>query len=98
MTTTVTVDDDVRRKLKKLAAVLDVTQGEVIERALRLYEDQVLHRESRSKTARKVLDALTEASSKVRRSDPEWARVSRTIENAARSIEEFAGARWGKEF
>lgn len=97
MTTTVTVDDDTRKKLKRLAAVLDATQGEVIERALRLYEDQVLGRRSRRKISRRVVKALTEASLKIRRSDLEWARISKTIDSAAVSVEEFVAASWGKE-
>lgn len=98
MTTTVTVDDDVRKKLKRLAAVLDATQGEVIERALRLYEEQVMGQRSKRKISRSVLEALKEASSKIRHSDPKWARISRTIEDTSVSLEEFVAASWGKEF
>ncbi len=95
--TTVTVRDELRRKLKRLAAMLDVTQGEVIERALRVYEGQILRgRPSRrARASGKVLDAMEEAASKIRRSDPEWARISRTIERAAVSIDEFTAEGWG---
>jgi len=97
LTTTVTVDDDIRKKLKRLAAVLDATQGEVIERALRLYEEQVMRQRSQRKISRSVLEALKEASLRIRRSDPKWARTSRTIETSSVSLEEFIAASWGKE-
>jgi len=97
LTTTVTVDDDIRRKLKRLAAVLDATQGEVIEKALTLYEDQVLGQRAQRKVPARVLEAMKEASAKVRRSDPEWARNSRRIETAAISVEESISAAWGRE-
>ncbi len=76
---------------------MDVTQGEVIERALRVYEGQILRgRPSRrARASGKVLDAMEEAASKIRRSDPEWARISRTIERAAVSIDEFTAEGWG---
>ena len=97
MTTTVTVDDEIRRKLKRLAAVLDATQGEVIERALSLYEDQVLGQRSKRRTPKRVLEALKQASSKIRQSDPEWARISQKVEDATVSIEESISTAWGRE-
>ena len=97
MTTTVTVHDETRKKLKRLAAMLDATQGEVIERALGLYEEQVLGQRPRRMISKRVLGALTEAASKIRRSDPEWARISRTIESAAISLDEFVANSWGRE-
>ena len=97
MTTSVTVHDDIRRKLKRLAAMLDITQAEVIERALILYEDQVSSQRSQRKASKRILEALKDASSKIRRSDPEWRRISRTIDAGAASLEKIIAASWGKE-
>ncbi len=97
LTTTVTVGDELRRRLKRLAAMLDATQGEVIERALRVYEGQVLRGRPSRRASGRVLDAMEQAASKIRRSDPEWARISRTIERAAVSIDEFVAESWGRE-
>ncbi len=94
LTTTVTVRDELRRKLKRLAAMLDATQGEVIERALRVFEGQVLRGRLGRRASGKVLDAMEEAAAKIRRSDPEWARISRTMERAAVSIDEFTAEGW----
>ncbi len=41
MPSSVTVDDELRRKLKKLAAELDTTQGEIISQAVKLYEKEL---------------------------------------------------------
>ena len=41
MPSSVTVDDKLRKKLKKLAAELDTTQGEIISKAVRLYEREI---------------------------------------------------------
>lgn len=97
LTTTVTVDDEIRRKLKKLAAALDATQGEVIANALSLYEEQVLGQRPRRKIPNEVLEAMKRASSRIRQSDPEWARISQRIEGATISIEESISVAWGRE-
>lgn len=97
LTTTVRVDDETKKKLKRLAAALDATQSDVIGRALRLYEGQVMGARLRRKISRRVLEALRAASSKISQSDPKWARVSRTIESSSVSVEEFVAASWGKE-
>jgi len=97
LTTTVTVDDEIRRKLKRLAAMLDITQGEVIEKALEQYENRVVGHGAERRVSRRVLQAIREASARVRRSDPEWARISRRIETSAISLEESISEAWGRE-
>ncbi len=44
--TTVAIKQNVRKKIKKLGALLDITQGEVIERALKLLEVEVINKSS----------------------------------------------------
>ncbi len=41
MVSSVTIDDELRRKIKKIAAILDTTQGEVVARAITLFEQQM---------------------------------------------------------
>ena len=41
MPSSVTVDDDLRRKIKKLAAELDTSQGEIVSRAIALFEKEI---------------------------------------------------------
>ncbi|MHA1106610.1 MAG: ribbon-helix-helix protein, CopG family [Promethearchaeota archaeon] len=40
--TTVAIDEKLRKRLKKLSAWLDITQSEVIKRALTLFEKKIL--------------------------------------------------------
>ena len=40
--TTVAIDQEIRKKLKKLASVLDISQGEVIKQALNVFEKSLL--------------------------------------------------------
>ena len=41
--TTVAIDNDLRKMIKKLAAWLDISQGEVIRRAIAEYEKIIIN-------------------------------------------------------
>ena len=45
MASTVTIDNDLRKRIKKLAAELDTTQGEIIREAIELFEMSGLDQE-----------------------------------------------------
>jgi len=92
--TTITVDDEVRRRLKRLSALLDMSQGEIVKLSVELLEKLVLPPEERVLLPRKVIKLLDELSRRVRDSDPEWARRSRVIDEALSGPEE---AIWGRE-
>lgn len=98
MTTTVTVDDRTRRRLKKLAAAVDVTQKEIIQRALDLLEPQVLAKGGSEPVPSEVKRALVQASKRVRAADPEWARISSLMEGSSLPIDEVISKAWGREF
>ncbi|MCS4540807.1 MAG: hypothetical protein HY929_00560 [Euryarchaeota archaeon] len=97
MVTTVTVNNEMRKKLKKLAAMLDTTQGEVIKKAIELFEKQALQ-ERKLKYPSKVDKILNEASAKIRASDPKWAKISKIIESSTVPIETVIATSWGTEF
>ena len=97
LNTTVTVDDETRRRLKRLAAVLDETQGSIVRKALALYESRVKREGVEKKVPRRVARELEKASAAIRNKDPKWAMVSDTLEQDTTSIEEFSPAVWGKE-
>ena len=46
--TTVAIDEKLRKRLKKLSAWLDITQSEVIRRALTLFEKKILQENQNS--------------------------------------------------
>lgn len=97
MTTTVTVDDETRRRLKRLAAILDETQGNIVREAIVLYESKSRVAGAHRKVPRNVTEELKKASAAIRKKDPKWARISDVIEQATVSLEEFSPATWGKE-
>ena len=94
--TTITVDDETRRRLKRLSAILNMSQGEIVKVSLDLFERLMLSKNYRAEVLlpRKVVKILEEISRKVREEDPEWGRRSTVIEEAAEGPEE---AIWGLE-
>ena len=86
--TTITVDDSVRRRLKRLAALLDMSQGEIVKISLDLFEKLILPGEVKIALPRKIAKMLDEISEQVRKEDPEWARRSKIIEKAPTPPEE----------
>ncbi len=95
LNTTVTIDDETRRRLKRLAAVLDETQGSIVRNALALYESRVKAQEKERKVPRRAAEELQKASTAIRKKDAKWAAVSDIVEQAITPIEEFYPAVWG---
>lgn len=97
MVTTVTVDDETRRRLKRLAAALDETQGDIVRRAIALYESRMRSHSVQRKVPRRIAKELEKASATIRKNDPKWARISKMIEDAQVPMDDFSPAKWGKE-
>jgi predicted transcriptional regulator len=53
--TTVAIDSDLRKIIKKLAAWLDISQGEVIRRAIAEFEKSVINKNVYSNTSKEKL-------------------------------------------
>ncbi len=83
--------------MKRLAAVLDETQGNLVRKALALYESRVKAQSLKRKVPERVAEELEKASAAIRKKDPKWAMVSAIVEQAGVPIEEFSPATWGKE-
>lgn len=83
--------------MKRLAAVLDETQGSIVRKALALYESRVKRQGVEKRVPRRVARELEKASAAIRRKDPKWTTVSDILEQDTTSIEEFSPAVWGKE-
>jgi predicted transcriptional regulator len=97
LNTTVTVDGETRRRLKRLAAVLDETQGNIVRKALALYESRLKAQGAERRVPKRVAEELEKASTAIRKRDAKWAMVSDLVEQATTQIEEFSPAMWGKE-
>ena len=93
MPSSVTVDDELRKKLKKLAAELDTTQGEIISRAVSLYEKEIgatLY--SPNPKAREIIQKAVE-----KRKQLQWRRLIRkSLESPGPSIDDMRISNWGE--
>src|SRR3990170_5263675 len=94
LNTTVTVDNETRRRLKRLAAVLNETQGDIVRKALALYESRLKAQGAERKVPRRVEEELEKASAAIRKRDAKWAMVSDLVEQASTQIEEVSPAMW----
>jgi len=95
---TITVPDDLRRRVKRLASLLDIPQHKVLEMLLDLFERDLLE-EREQRVDPRVKEELERARIKVESKDPEWARRSYRLEQAMRrglGPELFKG-KWGIE-
>ncbi len=93
MPSSVTVDDELRKKLKKLAAEMDTTQGEIILRAVSLYEKEIgRERYSANPKARKAIKAAVRKREKI-----QWRKEIRTaLQTPGPQIEEMRISNWGE--
>jgi len=100
--TTVAIDDKLRKRLKKLAAWLDITQAEVIKQAISLYENEMFKSEknqkrqkiseSNSSVSLKML--LEEATKKIWDQDPERKSLQLKLLTKQDKLDEFILNNW----
>ncbi len=101
--TTVAIDQDVRRKLKKLASLLDISQGEVIKQALALMEDKIITGKHPSFTRfssparftkNEIEKILVDATKKVWDAKPEIKRIQEKLFSGPETIDDFIINEW----
>ena len=93
MPSSVTVDDELRKKLKKLAAELDTTQGEIVSRAVSLYEKEIGTKlYSPDPKARKVIQRAVK-----KREEIQWRKLIRdALQSPGPQISEIRISNWGE--
>jgi predicted transcriptional regulator len=99
--TTVAIDDTLRKRIKKLAAWLDLTQGEVIGKAIEAYEKVAFQAgqneqdedESKLKEA-KVRRILKQATEREWQSDPEARELQQRLMSGPETIDDFVIKKW----
>ena len=90
MASSVTVEDSLRKKIKRIAAELDTTQGDVISRAVKLLEDNMHQKEPQSSTARKIMkDAVRGSKDKKRQ------KIREKLSKHGIGIDEIKIVSWG---
>lgn len=100
--TTVAIDQNIRKKLKKLASVLDISQGKVIERALNVFEKSVLLqlREKKGLAKKSIIEnidvrkVLEEATQTVYASNPELKAIHEKLQTGPETIDDFIITHW----
>jgi len=100
--TTVAIDQGIRKKLKKLASLLDISQGEVINKAVSMFEKSILSQLAEHKSMVKesqkaginVEQILKEATQKVWDQDPERKEIQKKLQEGPETIDDFIITNW----
>ena len=104
--TTVAVDQELRKKIKKISALLDITQSAVIARAVANLEKEIVANPKKGlnqstslkkKTKEKTIDVskvLKEATQKIWSTDPEREEIQKILQKGPHSIDDFLVDEW----
>jgi hypothetical protein len=98
--TTVAIDIGLRKTIKKLAVWLDISQGEVIKRAIKAYEKSMINAGkdgSENDEAEKdayVQKVLDETSERVLSADPEMRETHQLLQEGSETIDDFIIRQW----
>jgi len=101
--TTVAIDKELRKKLKKLSAWLDITQAEVIERALGAFEKELLRNKGGNSIEKKSLNkastisvkkVLKDATEFVWKMDPERKSIQQKLSSGTDTIDDYILNNW----
>lgn len=96
--TTVAIDSDLRKIIKKLAAWLDISQGEVIRRAIAEYEKSVIKNvypnTSKEKIKKEIEEVLQAATDAVWEDDIKTQEIQRKLKKGPSTIDEFILNNW----
>ncbi len=99
---TVAIDQEVRKKLKKLASLLDQSQGEIIKQALAIFEEKIIMgrrelSESNSPARlekKQITQILQDATKKVWEANPEIKRIQEKLFSGPETIDDFILNDW----
>jgi flagellar hook-basal body complex protein FliE len=97
--TTVAIDSDLRKIIKKLAAWLDISQGEVIRRAIAEYEKAIINKDvypntSKDKIKKEIATILQEATDAVWEDDIKTREIQEKLKKGPSSIDEVILNNW----
>jgi hypothetical protein len=86
MNSSVTISNELRKKIKKLAAQLDSTQGEIVEQAISIFEKTQQNKVSiHDEKARNIMKQATENNSKLA-----WRKkIRESLSSSGIDLEEF---------
>ncbi|UCE14536.1 MAG: hypothetical protein JSV04_04995 [Candidatus Heimdallarchaeota archaeon] len=93
MPSSVTVDENLRKKIKKLAAELDTTQGDIISRAIGLFEKEIgVKGYSPNPKAREIIKKAVN-----QRKNLQWRKtIRKALKTPGPLIEDMRISNWGE--
>jgi hypothetical protein len=93
MPSSVTVDENLRKKIKKLAAELDTTQGDIISRAIGLFEKEIgLKGYAPNPKAREIIQKAVN-----KRKNLQWRiKIRQALRSPGPLIEDMRISNWGE--
>ncbi len=99
--TTVAIDKELRKRLRKLSAWLDITQAEVIKRALSLFEKEIIQnmqtpkkQNYNKKSESDIEKILKDATKVIWEKDPERRTLQRKLSAGPEIIDDFILDNW----
>ena len=97
--TTVAIDSDLRKIIKKLAAWLDISQGEVIRRAIAEYEKVIINKDiypntSKDKVKKEIATILQAATDAIWEDDTKTREIQEKLKKGPSSIDEVILNNW----
>ncbi len=97
--TTVAVDQKLRKKIKKLSALLDIPQSAVIEKAITSLEKSMIQNKNPDKINTKngnidVSKILEEATQKIWKKYPEREKNQKILQKGSQTIDDFLLNEW----
>ena len=97
--TTVAVDQKLRKKIKKLSALMDIPQSAVIEMAIASLEKEMINNKNPTKTNNKnnnidVSKILEEATQKVWEKYPDREKNQKILQKGSQTIDDFLLNDW----
>ncbi|QEE16845.1 ribbon-helix-helix domain-containing protein [Promethearchaeum syntrophicum] len=97
--TTVAVDQKLRKKIKKLSALLDIPQSAVIEKAIANLEEKMIKNKYPKKKMTisdniDISEILEETTKKIWKRFPEREKNQKLLENGSQTIDNFLLSEW----
>ncbi|WP_457556714.1 ribbon-helix-helix domain-containing protein [Candidatus Harpocratesius sp.] len=97
--TTVAVDQKLRKKIKKLSALMDIPQSAVIEKAIASLEKEMINNKNPNKTFPQndnidVFKILEDATQKIWKKYPEREKNQKILQKGSQTIDNFLLYDW----
>ena len=97
--TTVAVDQKLRKKIKKLSALLDIPQSAVIEKAIASLEEDMIKNKNPKKKMKTndsidISKILEETTKKIWKKYPEREKNQKLLQKGSQTIDDFLLSEW----